>query len=614
MDESRHVDGFISYRRDGARLARYLARSLRAYRLPRSLRQRLERHRRRPVERLRVCLTPSRAEPTQEFHEREIRPTLLAAEHLVIVASRSVAAPLKSGEANRVDRETRDFLRLRSGRTLFAVHARGEREPGLPPSLGPHPRVDLVDLGVPAPWRVIWAPAARRARLAIHRCAAALYDVPKDQMPHVEHAAARNENLRGVLRACVALAVLAGFVLLLVQHAQRAGLDARAWTTRATAAREQRDPSAGARALLAALALRPGLGAALAERFAWQSPTAPPAWTQPVDRFRVEAATPDGLLWGSVRAPEDPGGPPDGRVRGMPPAPSPTRGLLDPASGTWTPFAPGTVPVSTATQVERGAWIAVVTEAGCAIRRRAGSEALMRFALPRGQSLERVALHVASRRLWIATRDVGGAVQRLPLGRIYTLGPDAETLQLVKAERSVAVRLRLSHDGGRVVWTLLTGIVRAAGTDTKQPVVQSVVEIGTGTPAEAGFVGDTPRIVVVDAVGRVARETEAGSGVLERAVGQAMSQGGPGVATAFHPLGALAAVVTRETVRLVVLDGPPGEPPSVLVVPLDAQAPVTGAAFTADGARLVVTDRDGRICFVGPTDEALREAAGGSTH
>ncbi len=609
MEEARRPDGFISYRRrDGARLARYLARALRAYRLPGAVRRRLERNRQH-LPPLLVYMDTARAEPTEADHQERIQPALRSTNHLIIVASPSVAKPLRSGEPNCVDRETRDFLRLRSGRGLLAVHARGSREPGLPPSLGPHPRVELVDLGIPAPWRLFWAPAARRARWAVHQCAAALYDVPAEQMQHVEQAVRRNENMRGVLRACVALTLVAAAVALFAHRARKADGDAHAWATEAAAARERGDAAAGARAVLAALALRPALGPALAERFAWQARTAPEPWTRPVDRFRVEAAADDGKLVGTVQSAHDPGGTPDGRVKGLRPAsPPPTAGILDPARSAWTPFEQGVVPVHAATPSEHGVWVAVVTEGVCTIRPRSGGDALLRFGMPRGQSLLRVALHVASKRCWIATRDEGGAFQRHPLGRIYRLPRDSEDLTLVKAERNVTIRLRLSRDGGRVLWTLRTGIVRAARSDAEEPSIQSIVEIGMGTPNVAGFVGSTQRVVVVDGEGRVQRETKIGAAALEPVLGKPLSGVGRPPTAAFHPWGALAAVATNEGVRLVVLDGSSAQPPPTRLIPLDARAPLAGAAFSADGKRLVVTDRDGRLRLVGPTDDALRRA------
>ncbi len=74
-------DAFISYRRsDGSRTAQWLRRELQSFRLPRALRADLG----RPVK---LYLDTACERGTADFYENNIRPALLAARSLFVIAT-----------------------------------------------------------------------------------------------------------------------------------------------------------------------------------------------------------------------------------------------------------------------------------------------------------------------------------------------------------------------------------------------------------------------------------------------------------------------------------------------------------------------------------------------
>lgn len=208
-----HYDAFISYRRsDGAAVARWLRRSLQAFKAPRRFAHLRER-------RLAVYMDTAYERGVQDFYEQTLRPALLASRHLIVLATPDAARPRADGLADWMQRELQDFLGAPQGRNVIVVRAAGDFGGELPSGLAARfPHIELVDLrgagraGAVMPWR------SARLHDELLKIVGPLLDIAPAQMPDLRQEQERRRQARlgawvgsgtGLALAAVAAAVMA---------------------------------------------------------------------------------------------------------------------------------------------------------------------------------------------------------------------------------------------------------------------------------------------------------------------------------------------------------------------------------------------------------------------
>lgn len=208
-------DAFISYRRsDGSTVARWLYTKLRRYKLPRGF----DRGRAR---KLAIYLDTAYEQASDDFFERNIRPSLESSRFLLIVATPDTLLPRADGTKNWVEREIDVFAASAIEGRILVVRAAGPDLAGSLPS-GLHlrfPNLDIVDFrGL-----TNLSSFSLRRRFAFHDKAlnlvAALLDVPPENMPRLRVEETRRRVLRLLTKAAVSsvlavvLAATAGWYL-----------------------------------------------------------------------------------------------------------------------------------------------------------------------------------------------------------------------------------------------------------------------------------------------------------------------------------------------------------------------------------------------------------------
>lgn len=170
-------DAFISYRRsDGSAVAHWLRREFEAFRPPRALRQRYAR-------RLRVYLDTAYERGTADFYEHNIKPALLSARWLIVLATPD-ARLRPDGVEDWIQREVADFAAGPNGGNVVAVRAGGAPDDPLPADLIERfPRIEIVDLRGAS--RFAFFNPVRAARLSAEKLKliAPLLDLPPSEMP-----------------------------------------------------------------------------------------------------------------------------------------------------------------------------------------------------------------------------------------------------------------------------------------------------------------------------------------------------------------------------------------------------------------------------------------------
>ncbi|MES1203645.1 MAG: hypothetical protein ABUS57_19585, partial [Pseudomonadota bacterium] len=133
------LDAFISYRRsDGTKAARWLRRAIEGFKAPRKLREAYGR-------RLTAYLDSAYERGASDFYAQNIRPALLAARHLIVVATPD--AIKRSRGEDWIQREVEDFAMARDGASVFVVRAKGDLSDPLPADIATRfPNVEIVDL------------------------------------------------------------------------------------------------------------------------------------------------------------------------------------------------------------------------------------------------------------------------------------------------------------------------------------------------------------------------------------------------------------------------------------------------------------------------------------
>ena len=205
-------DAFISYRRsDGTRVARWLRRALERYRAPRSLRGKVR-------GKLRIYLDTVYERGTSDFYEQNIKPALLSARYLLVIATPHAVRSAHSSD-DWIHREVKDFTAGPNGQNVIAIRAGGEFDDPLPADLRKRfPNIEIVDLrGANRLW---FLNPTRAARLSSEKLKiiAPLLDLPDEQMPQLRQEEEKQQQVRfggmigatlGVLIAVSALSVFA---------------------------------------------------------------------------------------------------------------------------------------------------------------------------------------------------------------------------------------------------------------------------------------------------------------------------------------------------------------------------------------------------------------------
>lgn len=214
-------DAFISYRRsDGAQAARRIRTMLQNYRLPRPLRAG-----HRP--RLTVFLDTAYERGAADFYEHTIRPALLSARWLVVVATPD-AVRRTAGE-DWISREVADFSAGPNAGNVVVVRALGEFMDELPADIAErYPNVQIVDLreeGV-----LSRLSPQRNARLADEqlKLVGPLFDVKLEDMPRLRREEEKRQmgRLGALAGAAVATIVLVAGLSIFALRSQWEGSQA----------------------------------------------------------------------------------------------------------------------------------------------------------------------------------------------------------------------------------------------------------------------------------------------------------------------------------------------------------------------------------------------------
>ncbi len=209
-------DAFLSYRRaDGGRVANWLRKWMRSYRLPKSVRSHLpSTHTLR--EPLSIFLDTEYSRAVPDYYERNILPSLQQAEHLLVIASPQAMSPGADGGKNWVEREIGDFLTTSQRENIIAVATpEFARDASLvqqmPGALLSHfPRLQIVVLRTFSYWRFVWWPWTWHLRDAALTCVATLHHIPSELMPLLrqEEERLRRKRLGWVAAGACALLLL----------------------------------------------------------------------------------------------------------------------------------------------------------------------------------------------------------------------------------------------------------------------------------------------------------------------------------------------------------------------------------------------------------------------
>jgi hypothetical protein len=197
-------DAFVSYRRaDGGAAAQWLRRELEGFRLPKRLAARYG------EPKLRVYIDTAYERGTSDFYDTNIRPALLGARHLIVVATpMAVARP--GGAEDWIQREIDDFTGGPNGRNVFVVRAAGPDASPVPGDLAARfPNIQVVDLR--GAGRLWWLNPLRAARLADAKSAlvAPLLEIAPEDMSALRQEEERRQQTRLGAAAGVTIGVLA---------------------------------------------------------------------------------------------------------------------------------------------------------------------------------------------------------------------------------------------------------------------------------------------------------------------------------------------------------------------------------------------------------------------
>ena len=181
-------DAFISYRRsDGTAVAFWLRRELERFRAPRSFGPKFRR-------KLRVYLDTTYERGTSDFYEENVKPALLSARYLFVVATPQ-ALRRPGAAADWIEQEINDFAGGPNGRNIVAVRGGGEFDP-LPGDLQRRfPHIQIVDLrGAGRFWLVNPVRAARLSAEKV-KLIAPLLDIPPEAMPKLRQEEERAQQV-----------------------------------------------------------------------------------------------------------------------------------------------------------------------------------------------------------------------------------------------------------------------------------------------------------------------------------------------------------------------------------------------------------------------------------
>jgi len=171
-------DAFISYRRsDGAAAARWLRRALLRYRLPKNLRA-------TSPKRLSVYLDTIYEKATEDFFEKNIKPSLEHSRYLIVIVTPDSLKQRDDGKPNWVEREIETFRQTPQGRNIMVARVKGEVDDPLPGNLAQlFPNIEIVKLHDFSLLRFLWWPRLWRLRDELVKFIAPLFEVVESEMP-----------------------------------------------------------------------------------------------------------------------------------------------------------------------------------------------------------------------------------------------------------------------------------------------------------------------------------------------------------------------------------------------------------------------------------------------
>lgn len=182
-------DAFISYRRsDGSRTAQWLRKELESYRPPKKLQM-------AAGKRLRIYLDTAYERGTEDFYEQSIRPALLAAHYLIVIATPdAVARP--QGTSDWIQREVHDFAETPQYRNVLVVRGAGDASVPLPADLNQRfPNAEIILRGASLWTRLTPMLSGRLAHEKL-KLVAPLLGIPPNQMPALRMEEERRQQLR----------------------------------------------------------------------------------------------------------------------------------------------------------------------------------------------------------------------------------------------------------------------------------------------------------------------------------------------------------------------------------------------------------------------------------
>lgn len=217
-DDGLPFDAFISYRRsDGKRAARRLRKKLQAYNISKRLK-----HRR--SYKLKVFLDTVYERGAHDFYERNIKPALLGARNLIVLATPD--AVLRPDSDDWVQREISDFRAHRGEEHILVVRAAGDFLSELPGDLSQtSPNIQIIDMRNDGFLSSLSPLRASRLADEWIKLVAPLYQVNADDLPKMRREQERAQQARiagftgGVIGA-------AGFAVAVSAYAINANLRA----------------------------------------------------------------------------------------------------------------------------------------------------------------------------------------------------------------------------------------------------------------------------------------------------------------------------------------------------------------------------------------------------
>jgi WD40 repeat protein len=216
-------DAFLCHRRaDGAPVARWLRRRLLAFRVPRSVLDRLSAEERRRMDRpLTVYLDHVYEGAGPDYWDATLKPALDATRNLIILWTPLAGQRRKDWDPvwEEIGQFSTPDCEEQRGEQIILVLARGdERQPSPGNLFEKNPRRELRRLTDWTPWRFFAIPSLFALGEEVEKIAGRLYGVPGHLMPELHQEARRGRLRRLALAFASALLGLAFVIFLLVQR------------------------------------------------------------------------------------------------------------------------------------------------------------------------------------------------------------------------------------------------------------------------------------------------------------------------------------------------------------------------------------------------------------